>query len=172
MGEKTTKNMTHWREFHETDYLGSHDLVAEGLEEMILKITKAERQTVKDQNGKDESCLVCFFEGAKPMILNATNCKSIEKVAKTPFIEKWKDNHVTVYIERGIIAFGKTVDGLRIRQFAPSIKVDDKDIEADIKKLSECKDMSELKIVYTKLTNRNHPKVVAKKEDLKAEFLK
>ena len=166
-----SKTETHWREFHETDYLGAHDLVADGVKEVNLKITSAQKQTVKDQNGKNEVCLVCNFEGSKPMILNATNCKAIEKVASTPFIENWKGTTVSIYILEGIKAFGKVVDGLRIKEFAPKIVIPQEEIDSDIKNLIACKNLEELKVAYPLCKHRNNAQVVAKKDELKNTLL-
>ena len=52
------------------------------------------------------------------MILNATNSKAIQKVAKTPYIEKWSGVKIQIYTAK-VSAFGEQVDALRIRTVAP-----------------------------------------------------
>src|SRR3546814_10041496 len=55
-------------------------------------------------------------EKLKPMILNATNSKTMAKLTGSPYIEDWGDTRITVYVERGI-KFGRdTVDGLRVME--------------------------------------------------------
>jgi hypothetical protein len=161
---------THWREIHNTDYLGAHDLVSEGIDDIVLTIKSAKKKSVKDQNGKDEICLVCEFEGSKPMIINATNSKAIEKVSGTPFIEDWNGTRVTVYIQKGIIAFGKKVDGLRIKEFAPKAAVSESDVKKDLALLGSSKSVKDLKANYEKCKFPRNSRVIAEKDRLKKEL--
>src|SRR3546814_8462444 len=39
-------------------------------------------------------------EKLKPMILNATNSKTMAKLTGSPYIEDWGDTRITVYVER------------------------------------------------------------------------
>ena len=58
-------------------------------------------------------------EPLKPMILNATNSKTMKQLTGSAFIEDWSDVRITVYVETGV-KFGKdTVDGLRISPRPP-----------------------------------------------------
>lgn len=117
---------THWKKNFNYDYHGSYSLMPE--QEVVLTISKVGKETVTGSGGSKEECTVCHFSEAingekKPMILNKTNCKTIEKLYGTPFIEDWVGKRVTVYVEQGIKAFGDVVDALRIRPSIPSDKV-------------------------------------------------
>ena len=59
-----------------------------------------------------------FVEDVKPMILNATNNKTLAKLFKTPYIEQWYGRKIQIYVEK-VKAFGEVWDALRIRPFLP-----------------------------------------------------
>jgi len=161
---------THWRTFHETEFLGAFDLDEQGLTEKVLTIKKAYRKEVKTDKGADEIVLSCDFnEEKKPMILNATNCKAIEKVSGTAIIEEWENVRVTLYIQRGIKAFGKVVDGLRIRDFKPKENIDPTEA---IEKLKGALDLSDLQSIWKSLNSdeKNHKEIINTKNTMKNEL--
>lgn len=162
---------THWRTFHETEFLGAFDLTEQGVETKDLTIVSATSKTVKDDKGRDETVLSCVFQGEKkPMILNATNCKAIEKVAKTPHINKWGGVRITLYILKGIRAFGKVVDGLRIKDVAPRPSVTETDLDKDIAELRKATNVEELKSIFGKCKFGKYPRVRAVADELKTKF--
>tara|TARA_R110001599_G_scaffold256246_2_gene456408 strand:+ start:1383 stop:1862 length:480 start_codon:yes stop_codon:yes gene_type:complete len=108
----------HWKKQFNYDYLGSYSL--DGKKEVVVTIDKLSQDKVTGQQGRKEDCFVVFYkEFDKPMILNRTNAKAIEKVAGSGLIEDWKGNQVTLYVESGVKAFGEVVDALRIRDSKP-----------------------------------------------------
>jgi hypothetical protein len=113
------ENQTHWKKKFNYDYLGSYSI--EG-KDLILTIREVRTEPVKGSSGRAEDCLVCHFvEDQKPMILNRTNCKTIEKVYKTGFIEEWRGLQIQIYVQKDVAAFGDTVDALRIRPKRPQV---------------------------------------------------
>ena len=52
------------------------------------------------------------------MILNTTNCKAIEAVHGTPFIDDWAGKDITLYVAK-IKAFGEQMDALRVKREKP-----------------------------------------------------
>ena len=110
--------MTHWKKLTNPDYLGAYSL--EDGQDIILTISNVRQEIVTGPEGKQEQCLVCYWkEAAKPMILNVTNSKMIEKLLKTPYIEQWSGNRVQIGSEK-VKAFGEIVDALRVRSFLPT----------------------------------------------------
>lgn len=88
-------------------------------EEIAVTIKNATQEAVKDQNGKDETCLVLHFsEKIKPMILNVTNSKTIEKLVGSPYVENWTGKRIQIGTEK-VRAFGAMHDALRVRKFPP-----------------------------------------------------
>lgn len=104
---------THWKKLTNPDYLGSYDF-AQG-EERIVTVKSISRKVVKGPDGKEEECTICHFvEPYKPMILNATNCKSITKLNGSPFIEEWTGQQFKIIVVK-VKAFGDIHDALRIK---------------------------------------------------------
>lgn len=108
---------THYRKVFDSPYLSSMDVV----DPITLTIARVTQETDKTKKTKDTFNTAYFVEKfirpgekLKPMILNATNSKTMAKITGSPFIEDWSNTRITVYVERGI-KFGRdTVDGLRV----------------------------------------------------------
>jgi len=114
---KEASKKTHWKKLTNPNYIGAHDLYNDkgekGTFDLVIKSVIPEM--VKTQDGKEEECVVCYFEKAKkPMILNKTNMKIIANKFDTPIIEEWAGHTITLYIAN-VRAFGSNVEALRIR---------------------------------------------------------
>lgn len=109
----------HWKVLTNPDYLGAYS-IPDG-KEPIITIDYVARELVTGANGKKEECTVAHFkeEKVKPMILNHTNCKAIQKAYKTPYIDEWSGRKIQLYVDHNVRFGGDTVDGLRIRPFVP-----------------------------------------------------
>ena len=109
--------MTHWKKLTNPLYLGAYSI--EDGRDLILTISNVREEPVMGTDGKKEDCIVAYFSDAdKPMILNSTNCKMIQKLAGTPYIEKWVGLKIQVGVEK-VKAFGDVVEALRVRKFPP-----------------------------------------------------
>ncbi len=109
--------MTHWKKLTNPDYLGAYSL--EPGQDIVLTIERVQVETVTGPDGKKEECMVCHWkEQAKPMILNSTNAKMIQKLLKTPYIEEWSGHRIQIGVEM-VKAFGDVVDALRVRNHLP-----------------------------------------------------
>ena len=115
--------MTHWKKLTNPNYLGVYAL--EDGKSLILTIRSVAEETVQSVEGKEECVVMHFCENVKPMILNKTNLKTLEKLLKTPYIERWTGAKIEIESQR-VKAFGDVVDALRIKnrlpQSAPSAK--------------------------------------------------
>lgn len=117
---------THYRKVFDSPYLSSMDVV----DPIVLTISRVTQEADKTKKSKDTFNTAYFVEKfirpgekLKPMILNATNSKTMAKLTGSPFIEDWAGARITVYVERGI-KFGRdTVDGLRVMQAAERKRV-------------------------------------------------
>lgn len=110
---------THWRKLKDTNYLGSWDIVDK---ELILTIADIQSKNVQSPDGKTEELPVMTFkEDYKPMILNATNFKAIQKAHNSPYVEDWIGKKIAIYIT-SVKAFGSVVDALRIKPSAPKVE--------------------------------------------------
>ena len=159
------ESKTHWKNNFDYTYLGGYSIEDEDLE---LTISKVQNEMVKGQSGRDESCMVIYFEELdKGMICNKTNAKTITTVHGTPYIEEWKGKLIQVYVESGVKAFGDVVDALRIRDFIPQDA--GMDVEPAMASLRKCGTLDELKSVYTGFSRglQGHKEVLKLKEEIK-----
>lgn len=93
----------HWKNLVNYEFLGSYSL--EGIaEEITLTISKIEKKLVTGPNGKQDFCIVFEFEEknkdgvvVKPMVVNKTNCKTIERIYGTGDTDKWIGKRITIF---------------------------------------------------------------------------
>lgn len=113
---------THYRKAFDSPYLSSADIV----EPTVLTVKYVALESDKTKKTKDMFNTAHFVEREirpgeplKPMILNATNSKTMKVLTNTPFIDDWRDVRITVYVDHNV-KFGKeSVEGLRISPHAP-----------------------------------------------------
>lgn len=111
---------THWKKLTNPNYLGAYSI--ENGQDLILTIKYVQEEKVIGPDGKKDDCVVCHFsENVKPMILNATNMKTITKLYKTPYIEEWTGKKIQIGIEK-VKAFGDVVEALRVRKVVPKVE--------------------------------------------------
>lgn len=116
---------THYRAVFNSPYLSSADIV----EPTVLTIKYVAQESDKSKKTKDKFNTAYFVEKEirpgeqlKPMILNATNSRTMATLTGSKFIEEWSNTPVTVYVDPSV-RFGKdTVEGLRISSEPPRIK--------------------------------------------------
>ena len=93
----------HWKNLANYDYLGAYSL--DGIApEITLTIATIKVERVTANGGAAEDCIVAHFKEktqdgveVKPMVLNKTNCKTIEKVYGTGDVEQWIGKSIIVY---------------------------------------------------------------------------
>ena len=165
------KKRVHWKKAFSSEYIGSSDL--EDYKDIILTIKEVRLEQTKGTKEKEMKNIAYFKENMKPMILNATNCKAVRKLAGgSNFINDWKDIRVTIYVERGVKAFGEVTDALRIRATPPPPVQTNQpviDVTVAILNLTGCTTQAELRDAYIALSKeeKNHPAVIKTKDDLK-----
>lgn len=123
MSEETK---THFRKAFDSPYLSSADVV----EPTLLTVRCVRLEPDKTKKTKDNFNTAYFVqkeirrgEPLKPMILNATNSKTMRALTGSPFIDDWTNVEITVYVDHNV-RFGKeTTEGLRISPYAPEKKI-------------------------------------------------
>lgn len=109
--------MTHWKKLTNPNYLGSYAF--QPGEEKAVTIANVGLEDVTSPDGASEKVIVAHFQQQeKPLILNKTNCKTIEKLAGTPDIEQWPGIGLILCVQR-VKAFGELVEAVRIRPVKP-----------------------------------------------------
>ncbi len=145
---------THWKKLTNPDYLGAYAL--EPGKDLITTIQHVCEEKVIGTDGKKEDCTVVHFQGnIKPLILNVTNAKTIEKIYGTPYIEDWAGKKIQIYTAK-VKAFGEVVEALRIRPIVPKENKPESpsfkcaDCGNEIKGLNDGKHTAEYMANYTK----------------------
>jgi hypothetical protein len=107
---------THWRKGDESDYLMSWDIEAE-TRATIIKVVRIDAKI----RGQMKNVRVAYFKEAfKPMVINVTNGRVIEKALGTHIIQDWHNISLPVilYVDENVKSFAGEKDrGLRIRPF-------------------------------------------------------
>ena len=112
---------THWKKLNNPDYIGAYELMTgDGPKDLDVTIKSVTKEIVTGPNNRKDECIVAKLKGHKPFILNATNAKTIEKLADSPFIEDWHGLRITLYVAK-VRAFGETVDALRVKDSLPKL---------------------------------------------------
>jgi hypothetical protein len=95
-------------------FLKQEDLQGKAVKAVIASV---EPEEVKDtDSGKLERKLVMHFAGKdKALILNRTNCESLEEICGTDDYGAWVGHAVVLYVDPSVMFGGKRVGGLRIR---------------------------------------------------------
>ena len=108
----------HWKKTTNPDYLGTYAFDRD--QEIIVKIKDLRQEKIHNPNGGSEEKMVMYFEGdVKPLILNTTNMKNIEKALKTPYMDEWVGRKLQLYVDPAVSAFGQIVAAVRVRDFEP-----------------------------------------------------
>ena len=125
---------TNWKKLMNPDYLGAYSLDDGNgkYNDIIVTIRNVKTESVTGPEGKRETCPVAYFteNGVKPMVLNATNMKTLQKLFHSKYIEDWSGGRIQIFVA-SVKAFGDVVDALRIRPYIPEEQTPDKPICAD-----------------------------------------
>lgn len=111
----------HWRENMDMPYLRAENLTPGEVRVLTIKEVRKELMPKIPGRSEDEHQNVAYFEepGILPMVLNVTNCETIEKVYGTGNIVEWAGKKIAIYASKTSMA-KKTVPCLRIKAFIPN----------------------------------------------------
>lgn len=166
---------THIDKLRNPNYLGGWDLQDENgkTTDIIVTIKEVKSEFVFNQKAQmEEPVLTVFFNECKPIILNATNRKTLKKVTDTSYIEEMAGKRIQLTTKR-IKAFGEFHDAIRIVNVVPeNVKVEVVDIVKCKSILNSAKTLTELVEKWKSLTakEQNTSEVLAEKDKLKAEL--
>ena len=105
---------THWKKLTNPNYLGAYAF--DQGEEKQVTIEAVTEEMVTGTDGRESPCMLLHFQekDIKPLILNRTNAKTIEKLAGSPYIEDWAGLSI-ILVVRTVSAFGSEVDAVRVK---------------------------------------------------------
>jgi len=113
---------THWKKLQNKDYLGEYDF-APG-EEKTVTITAIDTAEVMGDGGlRSQKPIMRFREPVKPLIVNTTNFKTMQRLFLSKYIEDWTGKRVILYGDPDV-RFGKeVVGGVRVKKELPAATV-------------------------------------------------
>lgn len=111
-----TEVRTHWKKLVDPRYIGAYALP--NGDDLTVTIQVVQRETITMMGGKKEDHSIMYLVGHKPMILNATNSKSIHKLYG-PFIEDWAGKQITLFASTANLG-KEMVECLRVRPSVPA----------------------------------------------------
>ena len=133
---KETK--THYRKVFKSDHLGSADLedFIEEKRPLIFTIKEVKQEIGVSVAGKKGNHKIAYFvEKIKPLVLNATNSKTVKVFAGgSHFVEDWKNIMIELYIDENVKMKGEIVSGVRIRPTQPQQRQKPEFTEANFEK--------------------------------------
>ena len=115
---KNDNHKTHWRDLHQTKYLTAGNLASDT--DTLATIDRIEVEKIVNNDGRTENLPVAHFsEDIKPMVLNVTNCRTMEALTGSPHIQNWT-GPIALHITK-TKAFGEMVDTILIRPERPPL---------------------------------------------------
>lgn len=114
--QQQERQLTHWKKLVDPRYIGAYALPNGN--DLIVTIEGVRSEEITMMGGKKEVHSIMYIKGQKPMILNATNSKSIHKLYG-PYIEEWAGKQITLYGSTAKLG-GEMVECLRIRPSVPT----------------------------------------------------
>lgn len=119
----SAEGKTHYRKAFDSPYLASADIV----EPTVLTVAYVKLEKDRTKKTGDQFNTAYFVEKEirpgeklKPMILNATNSKTMKNLTGSAFIDDWKNVRITVYVDSNVRFAKETVEGLRISPQPPA----------------------------------------------------
>ena len=86
---------------------------------MIFTVQQVRQELGAKVAGKKIDANIMYFElkngiKIKPLVLNATNAKTMKKITGSGFIEDWAGFNVRLYIDANVSMMGEKVGGVRV----------------------------------------------------------
>lgn len=111
------ETQTHYRKVFMSDHLGVVDLEGyiEAGSDLIFTVSHVNQEMDTKVAGKKINANIAYFnEEIKPLVLNATNSKTMKELSGSCFVENWKDITIQLYINYDAKLMGEVVGGVRI----------------------------------------------------------
>ena len=113
----SSENKTHYRKVFKSDHLGCADIedLTESGSDLIFTIKRVAQEYQAKVAGKKIDANIAYFnEQIKPLVLNATNSKTLRGLTGSVFVEDWSNITVQLYADPNVRMKGETVGGVRI----------------------------------------------------------
>ena len=163
----SNEGKTHYKSFFNSTFLNDGDF--DSSRDTVCTIARVVQVEDETRDGKQMFNAVLLEGYSKPMKAPNEVLKAIKKALNAEFVEDWQGKQISVYILKGLRAFGGVHDVPRIRPVAPRIVID---IEPAKAQLGACKSLDDLRGVFMGLPNniQSHPAIIKLKDDIKGSL--
>jgi len=107
---------THYRRILKSDHLGCADLedFIENGSDLVFSVLNVRQELKAKVAGKKIDANIMYFNNKdgkkiKPLVLNATNAKTMKKMTGSGFIEDWAGANIRIYIDGNVSMMGEIV---------------------------------------------------------------
>ena len=110
-------NKTHYRKVFKSDHLWVADLedFLESGSNLVFTIKFVKQELNAKVAGKKINANIAYFnENIKPLVLNATNSKTMKDLTGSPFIDDWAGVTIQLYADYKVKLMNDIVGGVRI----------------------------------------------------------
>lgn len=108
----------HWRNYTDLNYLRAE--LFEPKEKKVLTIKDVKMERIKGESGKSDTKPVLYFEeNVLPMVMNSTNCKTIEYLYNSGYMDDWVGKKIQIIATKTKVG-GEVVPCLRIERVIPT----------------------------------------------------
>lgn len=115
---------THWKSLADTSsFLGKQHIDPD--KDLVVTISEVEAKEVQNGRGGKEIKRIMYFvePEVRPMILNVTNGRTIEKLLGTPYTEEWSGKQIAIWVDPSVNnPSGNGNGGLRVRDYIPKVE--------------------------------------------------
>lgn len=108
----------HWRNLTDSSHLRAECFAPKEKRVLTIKEIKREKVTSANKGTVEQKPVAVFEENVLPMVLNVTNCRTIEKLYGTGNIHEWVGKKIQVFATTTKVA-GQSVPCLRIENVIP-----------------------------------------------------
>lgn len=116
------ENKTHYKDFFKSNVLTDGDFNYD--QDTVATIVQVADVELDTRDGKQMTTCIILDGYGKPMKAPNVVLKNCKTALKSPYIEDWVGKQVSIYVEKGLKAFGGVHDVLRVRPYAPRVQVD------------------------------------------------
>lgn len=113
-----SEQKTPWKKLQNKDYLGEYDFLP-GEEKTVTIDIITTAEVTGDGGKKSEKPIMRFREAVKPLIVNTTNFKRLQKLFGSKYIEDWVGKQITLYPDPDVTFGREVVGGVRVKTELP-----------------------------------------------------
>ena len=111
--------MPHYKKLFPSNYIRACDLEGRGDVTVTIRELHLDEVHNPETNEKETKPVLYFTKGTKGLILNVTNAETIAQLYGDD-TDGWTGQRIALFLQRGVKAFGKVWDAVRIRDQIPA----------------------------------------------------